>query len=371
MVELNQYYTSEATSFLLASMLDVDNVETCLELSAGEGALIEPIKSISSNIRFTTVDLDEENTNKLKKKFPEDFHICKNALDSNLNIKPNSYDLAVCNPPFSYTRLGEDNRYIVDDFDSDLFKKSSKVRTEVLFIIRNIHYLKENATLAIIVPDFIFSSQTLARFRYVLFSQYTLSKVIECEHNSFKKTEAKTFILFIKKEKPKKNDSFISYLAISSKGIKENRIKLSSIFQKNKPEERQDINIFRGSRSSKDCRSIKQPFHHNYANLDDFSVVTYKPLSDKKLPNFKYADPGDILIHRVGRNIGKTVFLEKNSVIVSDCIIVVRFLDKKLRQKFIVQWHKCKNKWIEDNSKGTCARNISISNIREFINSLL
>ncbi|MGR5150617.1 N-6 DNA methylase [Photobacterium swingsii] len=369
MVELNQYYTSEATSFLLASMLDVSNVQSCLELSAGEGALIEPIKKRNQSVHFTTVDLDKKNTNKLKKRYPEDIHICNDALDLNLNLESESFDLAVCNPPFSYTTLTNEHRKILGEKFNPAFKKAKKIRTEVLFIIRNLFFLKKGTTLAIIIPDFIFTSCSLSNFRRVLFEHYTLSRVVECEYKSFKKTEAKTFILFIEKNKPKNRNTPIPYSFLSEGKIKNKEISLKSTISTIDLAERDEFLIFRGSRSSKECRLTGRQFHHNYAHLLDLSDIFYDEVSEK-LQSFKYASAGDIMIHRVGRNVGKTVFLKKGTVIVSDCIIVIRFIDLKLRHKFIKQWSFNKEKWILNNYKGTCAKNISISNIKSFISLL-
>ncbi|ASF15713.1 N-6 DNA methylase [Shewanella sp. FDAARGOS_354] len=370
MVELNQYYTPEVTSFFLAAQLEIKHVKTCLELSAGEGALIEPIKKLNPSIEFTTVDLDPKNTAKLRKKYPKDIHICKDALDLNLGIEINSYDLAICNPPFAYVFFNEINNQYIDSCYLDLFKNSKKVRTEILFILKNLLYIKKGGTLAIIVPDLIFSSYTFSNFRRVLFSENSLIKIIECEHKIFKKTEAKTYILFIKKEKPKNSNEFIPYIKISQTGIQQHNFLVSSTFKILENKNLKNYIIFRGSNSSKECRATNRPFHHNYSYLEDFSEIAYPFLENDKVENFKYAIPGDILIHRVGRNIGKTVYLIDSEVIISDCIIAIRFKSKKMRKSFINAWVKRKQDWIKNNSKGTCAKNISIHDIRNFISSI-
>lgn len=372
MIELNQYYTSEAISSLLASMLDVDSVKSCLELSAGEGALIEPIKSFNEHVRFTTVDLDQKNTEKLKKAYPSDTHINGDALDLNLKINSNSFDLAVCNPPFSTTEITERNRLILGEEFSACFKGSKKIRSEILFLIRNLFFLKENATLAIIIPDLILSSSRLSHFRKLLFNKYKLVRIVECEHKIFKNTEAKTFILLIKNTENKNPKLEVTYSKIINNEVTNSKIELHKITSppENREKNSNAYSIFRGSKSSKECRLNGSPFHHNYSNLIDFSSISYRGKSPKIAKGFKYAISGDILIHRVGRDTGKTIYLEGNSVIVSDCIIVIRFTDELLRNKFIENWSQCKEEWLSKNQKGTCAKNISIESIKSFISSL-
>ncbi|HIF9139992.1 TPA: N-6 DNA methylase [Photobacterium damselae] len=369
MVELNQYYTSDATSKLLASQLEVNKVKNCLELSAGEGALIKPLKQINPSIQLTTVDLDPNNTAKLSSKYPTDRHICEDALSSNLNLIPNSFDLAVCNPPFSYCLVDQNSLEYIPSNYCELLKKTKKIRNEVLFIIRNLYFLKDGAILAIIVPDLIFTSSKFSEFRKLLFTENTLLKVIECERSSFKKTEAKTYILFLKKQKPI-NNNYVSYIKSMGNKLEEKKLLISSTYIKENLDERSDLIIFRGSNSSKECRLSNRPFHHNYKNLTDLSKINYPDVKSNQLNGFKYAKPDDILIHRVGRNVGITVILDKNDVIISDCIIVVRFYNKNLRKKFLDKWRLIKQDWISSYSKGTCARNISIRDIKEFINTL-
>ncbi len=356
-------------SSLLASMLNIDKIFSCIELSAGEGSLIEPLKKINSSLQFTTVDLDPDNCQKLTEKYPEDIHICNNALNLNLDIKDDSFDLAVCNPPFaSITKTAEHEHILGNEFSS-VFVKSKKIRLEILFILRNLNLLKKNASLAIIVPDLIFNSNRLAEFRTLLFKTYSLSKIIECEHKCFNKTEAKTFILFIKKIKPNNNCQNIPYYILKNSELFKSSLNLRNNFNVNKKTNSALFDIFRGATSSKLCRATKESFHHNYSYLEDFSKIKY-PITNKKLDKFKYAIEGDILINRIGRNVGRTIFLDSSCVIVSDCIIVVRFYNLELKAKFIQAWMKEKDNWLVSNIKGTCAKNISIGDVNSYIMSL-
>ncbi|MEZ9317654.1 N-6 DNA methylase [Vibrio lentus] len=370
MVELNQYYTSETTSALLASMLDATNALNCIELSAGEGALIEPLKNVNSEVKFTTVDIDPINSKKLSSKYPDDIHICGDALNSELDLGEKPFDLAVCNPPFSFVNKQSRFDYLLKDEFEDLFKDNARIRLEVLFILRNMQLLKYNATLAVIVPDLIVTSDRFLSFRSALLSKYHLTGIFECEHYSFKKTEAKTFILFIKKCKPIDNKNTISLTSFKNGKKKSKVVEISKFTHPSKTITGiKSYSIFRGSNTSKQCRETGLDFHHNYSWIDDFSNITYSAVLEKT-SGFKYAKPGDILIHRVGRNVGKTVILQKNEVIVSDCIIVLRFLNEKDKNLFIRNWKKNKNEWLFNNTKGTCAKNISITNLNRYLFSL-
>ncbi|MFB2662015.1 N-6 DNA methylase [Shewanella mangrovisoli] len=369
LVKLNQYYTSDTTSTLLASLLDLSAIRSCLELSAGEGALIDPIKKLNGKIHFTTVDLDPTNSAKLAMLYPDDTHHCGDALDLNLNLQKDSFDLAVCNPPFSTTSIDESARKILTPVFMPFFVYSKKIRVEILFILRNLYLLKESSTLAVIVPELIINSTKLSEFREKLFTEYNLTMLVELDYRAFKKTEAKTFIIFIKKSKNSSLEKDIPLLRIYNNNIYRTNIKIKDLLASTGDFKRNDFIIFRGRNSSKECRVNGEPFHHNYANLNDFSIVNY-PCSTNKILALKYAVYGDILIHRVGRNIGTTVILGVESVVVSDCIIVLRFKQEKMKEIFLQKWKLDKDNWLLKNAKGTCAKSITISSISNYINTI-
>lgn len=360
----------EKTSLLLASILDVSNVESCLELSAGEGALVIPLKKKNGNIKFTMVDIDPINSKSLSEKYPSDYHICADALNEGIFLENESFDLAICNPPFSYVVKHQDYDYILSGDFGELFSKTTKIRLEFLFILRDLQLLKPNGTLAIIVPDLIFKYESLSEFRRLLFKKFTLTNVVECEYKSFKNAEAKTYILFIKKSKCDDESQYIPMISISGGQRSEKIIDMNSITRSVMASSfTSDYLIFRGTTSSKLCRGTNREFHHDYSSLSDFSLVSYVEYSSD-IPSFKYAKKGDVLISRVGRSVGRTVILESSSVIVSDCVIVVRFSDLRLRDKFFSSWEKDKSSWLKVNSKGTCAKNISISSVKLYLSSL-
>uniref|UniRef100_UPI001E4F2731 hypothetical protein n=1 Tax=Photorhabdus bodei TaxID=2029681 RepID=UPI001E4F2731 len=102
MVDFNQYYTSKDVSDLLTSFITFDNPKTCLELSAGEGALLHALRKRWTNLHFTTIEIDPINHKVLKDAFPYSTHFCVDATEEYCKILlgNSSFDLAVCYPPF-------------------------------------------------------------------------------------------------------------------------------------------------------------------------------------------------------------------------------------------------------------------------------
>ena len=60
-MSLEQYYTEERIGERLVSMLPPISPQRCVELSAGEGALLLPIVRLWPGVRISTCELDPEN----------------------------------------------------------------------------------------------------------------------------------------------------------------------------------------------------------------------------------------------------------------------------------------------------------------------
>ena len=367
MPELNQYYTSKPISDLLASLINLKNVKTCIELSAGEGALIDAILAHSCDIDFFTVDIDPKNVQYLKLKYPKFTHICADALNLSTEIKNKKFDLAICNPPFAQVNINEKITYLFDDELSKIFSNQKTIRMEIVFLILNLNILKYGATLSIIVPDVIINSDRLARFRSYIFSKFTLVNLVECKHRSFKKTEAKTFIVYIKNSKPKAEQYNYTHYYFSNSEIQSERNEVKNLYENFMPTKNIKLKIFRGKNSSKECRKLNEDFYHTSVKIKDFSILSFDE-SINESNKHSYAIAGDILINRVGRDVGKTTYLNSGRIIISDCIIAIRFSNNIDSNKFITIWRHKKEQWLVKNAKGTCAKHISIKNISKFIN---
>ena len=68
-MSLEQYYTEERIGERLVSMLPPISPQRCVELSAGEGALLLPIVRLWPGVRISTCELDPENIKKLASNF--------------------------------------------------------------------------------------------------------------------------------------------------------------------------------------------------------------------------------------------------------------------------------------------------------------
>ncbi|MDI6459381.1 N-6 DNA methylase [Cronobacter malonaticus] len=369
-VEFKQFYTQKGISQLLISLFEHEDPVTCLELSAGEGALLDSASLKFPLMEITAFDIDPKNVELLRSKYPNAHIHCMDSTSHEIHdtLKDVQFDIALCNPPFNTINNTIQFQTIVED----IFKKTistKKIRSEIVFLAINLLYLKEGGELAIILPDLFYSSPSYNWLRNALVNGFTIKSIIECEHRSFLKTEAKTYIFHIKKVKEKLHKiAFFKYE--NGNGIQKCDILPSSLERielKPSTVKNEYYSAFRGRLSGKDCKNSGYPYFHT----NSFNQLTYAKVCNIFGENI-IAKRGDVLIARVGsRVIGKHEIFQGDGAIISDCIFCIRFNDDVFKDFFLDYWMKNKNVWLKENIKGTCAKHISLVSIRTLLEDLL
>ncbi len=141
--------------------------------------------------------------------------------DSN---KEFNFDIVMANPPFA----GEikDSR-LVADYDV-AFKNNKKVNTisrDILFIERNLDFLKPGGRMAVVLPQGRFNNTSDERIRKIIMEKARLIAVVGLDGNTFKPhTGTKTSVLFVQKwddEINPKQDDYPVFMAVSQNSGKD------------------------------------------------------------------------------------------------------------------------------------------------------
>ncbi|MBK8628112.1 MAG: N-6 DNA methylase [Saprospiraceae bacterium] len=201
---LGRYYTENLFSNLLVQQLDCITPKTVLELGVGNGSILKAVRSEWDKVKYYGFDVDKEIVNKYdKEKVIIKYGDVLDESESKLNISFGKFDIAVCNPP--YSRLKNENgeyNHLIQSLN--FIPGSFPLTKDIVFLLKNLAYLKPNGKLGIIVPDTLITSHTYLNFRKQLLSNYEVEKIIELPSKIFRKTEAKTHILIVKNSKPTK-----------------------------------------------------------------------------------------------------------------------------------------------------------------------
>ncbi len=355
MSELAQYFTQEPFCDLLTKSIFFDNPQIILDLGIGNGSLTSAAQKRWKEATFFGIDVDNEKVNQLHETLNNITLYNLNSLDADLyekiNIKVGSVDIAICNPPYLNIKRDENLSNLLRTAGLPNSVNIKNYTTDLLFFAQNLALLKHGGVLGIILPAGLLCGHEFIKFRMDLLENHTVETVIELESKIFKRTEAKTFILIVKKGTTEKlkvplriadaggtvTDTMyvkpadllsrmdFAYHAgkaqLSQKGIRLGNIATA---------------IQRGNYTNLELRATKLPYFHttNFKSYKqkvrieefDYSSLVRKPTMAQK---------GDILIGRVGKSCHEQIlFLEKGRVAITDCVYRIE-LPVKFQKKVV------------------------------------
>lgn len=159
------------------------------------------------------------------KTYLEGFYRLLDHAKDRKNPKDFNFDIVMANPPFAGDI--KDSRLIANyevAFNKD--KKASKVSRDVLFIERNLDFLKPGGRMAIVLPQGRFNNTSDERIRDYVMSKARLIAVVGLDGNTFKPhTGTKTSVLFVQKWDEKINprtEDYPVFMAVSENSGKDN-----------------------------------------------------------------------------------------------------------------------------------------------------
>lgn len=248
-----QYFTPRHVIDMCVKMLNPKKDEFVVDTACGSGGfLIHTMKYINpKNIsnyasrHLWGIDFDERSS-KISKAMmliagDGKSHIFKeNSLDSsswgdniraNLNIekladknfKYFNFDILLANPPFA-GEVGE--KHILAQYPNVVKEKQEKISRHLLFIERNLNFVKDGGRLALVLPQGVFNNTSEKYIRDFLADKARILAVVGLDVNTFKPhTGTKTSVIFLQKwdkEKCPQVADYPIFFAVSEKSGKDN-----------------------------------------------------------------------------------------------------------------------------------------------------
>ena len=332
-ISFSQYYTSSEISTLLVSCIDLQSVESVLDLGAGEGALARAAKEKWGKASFYVADVDEKNCLKLDEQgfSPKIIDCIAPCLDVLLKIDYDSIDVGVCNPPYITI---DNNEFILNLLERAQLKICRKERystSDLVFLAYNLLFLKPHGILGIIVPYSIMAGRNYCWLRQSLLENYYVERVIELPEKSFSYTEAKTGILIIRKEnsngrRTKLNTIVDNYNLSESLYVSISQLTLRLDYSyyhwkktqsKTKYRNNNEISIIRGRYSHDELKKKGCPYFHT-TSYKCGEINWYYPYKESEK---SIVEQGGFLIARVGKRcVGRVKYIEDGHIQVSDCV---------------------------------------------------
>ena len=382
---LNQFFTRTRVTDILIDEIGSLDVGDAIDLGAGDGSLAVGVARRWPSVRLSTVDIDASCADNLKetisvKSSVFHTHHIADALSFNLpDLFPNKkFDLAVCNPPFFRPKWSRDFAKILQASDfSDACKTTSDASAEILFFAQLLRLIREGGIIALILPNGLVTSWRNISFRRALLTQHTVISVIQLPPNSFHDTDACCFVLIIRKGKaPVKSHILIKRIedgGFISTPIEIDQeaaiVRLDWSFHsatQNIAGIRTTLrelgaDIRRGSLNSAERRTAAFPvFHTSEFPAPGVGVAFDASGQTDYGAKILLAEPGDILIARVDRDIhNKISFVVSGHSPITDCVFRVRLPEPNRAKVFnALSSPECRG-LIKSLTKGVGARLLS------------
>lgn len=381
-----QYFTAQSVSDMMVSMFHQDTPNRVIDLGVGHGSLLYAAYNRYNKADFYAADIDKKVISKISERLPfvNALHIdgLSKGLSKQMKLKIGSVDIAVCNPP--YFRL-EKTTELKDLFNKVGLKNSTKLikfTSDIVFLAQNLQMLKKGGELGIILPDSAFTGHEFAGLREDLLTNHNIRGIIQLPDKIFKKTEARTHILLmekcgsIQKRIPIYQSDFSGNIgeavSISADDLLY-RMDHSYYAWKELNKYSDDImtlgdlnvEIKRGHKTKKYLQKKDIPFFHTTSF--SASIKTKSNLKNSPVFDDIFAEPGDILIARVGKRcIGKVTMVNSGKQVISDCVYRVRAPEKYRNRIFRELISGKGQQWLRVIAHGVCAQVISKKDLLRF-----
>jgi len=386
MDNLGRYYTNENISRLLISKFKQNSPNQVLELGVGEGSLLKHAITRWKRAKYYATDIDRKSISYIIKKHPLVNSFKANGLNLNLaskiNIQIGSIDIAICNPP--YKRLKNNSKIQKLLKKAQLIESSNLkyVTSDIIFLAQNLLLLKNNGELGIILPDSIVTGYEFIPLRKDLLKAHKINHIIQLPDKIFNKTEARTHILIIEKNKKQSNEILLTssdqigrltkplkisieecYHRMDYKFYEWKQNVIDKIYQYSLKAVKADIK--RGSYSEKELKALDVRYFHTSSFSNQKLCGNFPKKSS--LINGLIAKKGDILIARVGKRcIGKILKVNSGEIILTDCIYRIRVSKKYISKLWNTFKSKSGQEWLKAYAHGVCAQVISKKDLLNF-----
>jgi predicted RNA methylase len=196
-LENDRYYTPTWLADELSRLLP-RRTRSVVDLAAGSGSLLEAACRRFGEVSVGAADVDPEAVRHLRKVHPDWTTSCANSLSpasyrasAAFRQFPNSYDVAILNPPFSYrggTRITL--RHSGIDF---------KVTPATAFMAHALDWIGPNGTIVAIVPKNVMDIRTDVDLWQVWRSHHRIDRIRELGRHTFQNARTTAMVVVLRK----------------------------------------------------------------------------------------------------------------------------------------------------------------------------
>jgi len=372
-----QVFTPATIAAHLAGLLATRH-RTLLDLGAGQGALIEAARQRCENGRFTAVEIDRMNVKALSRLGS---HVEVHRADvfdaARLNdiLGRRLYGAAIGNPPFGTRRpQGSATR------EAEAFTFQGWLHEDLYFFVQAWRRVRRGGELAMILTGSSLTSANHQAFRRWLLNHASELLVMELPRMAFVGAEVQSYVVHAIKGKGAPL-SRITLQRLGDDGAIGDPIHIAAeqglqrmdftyyktirdcpALLSNAPTlSMMDVRLIRGTCSRNEFEAMHIPNVHT-TNFRE--ATTNMRLTSYAGENLTLAEPGDILVPRVGsRCLLRQAYIVSGRQPITDAVFRLR-APKIYRRRILDTFAgETGQRWREAHARGSCARYLTVSDL--------
>ena len=249
-------------------------------------------------------------------------HITADALDERLpDLLPGAgFDITLCNPPYDVPQWRPGFERILSEAGLADAVVPAQASAEVLFVAQNLRLARPGGRLGLLVPDGLMTGRRSAPFRAALLRDHRVETVVQLPQSAFLRTEARAFVLVLTKGRPSRHP--VALRKIGLEGLISAPCMVSPLAAAHRLDH--DFHAAAGVGRGPSLRDFNAKLVRGSVKVPARAAVpffhtTHFPRGDARyahdLPRWEgpadsrlvCAEPGDILIARVDRNLQRKV----------------------------------------------------------------
>ena len=393
------YYTKPAIGQTLIGLMSLQKPEGVIDLGTGGGSLILAAVRRWPNLNLLTIDIDPMSDQRLAKLLASEAFNCHHHIQTDV-LEPElagmvisdfgRFDAVVCNPPFTKPLWRNSFKGILEDAGfSGCMPVLAEADSALLFLAQALRLLGQGSILGIILPDNMISGAKYLKFRKDLLRQYQVDAVVRLPRRAFRHTDAIAHIVIIRKgggasgliPLRRFSDGRLSTEAIMV-NVEQAIIRMDYNFHAisaPEPDVTKSLSVstlgevalgvHRGSVQATASRQAGMQVFHTTEMPESLTGrwITLSPQfptpGDKRI----WAEPGDLLIARVGRNLERKVVGVRNGhALLSDCVYRLR-MPPSLATLTLRQLSSDYGRdWLNSRSSGVGAKQLCLADLLTF-----
>lgn len=353
----SKFYTPPKIASLLVKVLDIPQPKRIIDICCGSCNLLNAAGTRWKKAKLVGVDIASQTSD----------NVCFKQMDGRKFAIQNSqlYPLILANPPFDYVETKREYPQLY----RGVFETYHTSRLENEMLLANLLLLEENGTLLIIMPSSFVEAECNRSIRRIIGERFHVKNIIKLPEDTFGAAHINSYALEIRRSSGQhyskfctairndKKHSLTSKITIPQKNIREGNWYTEIRYKSNV-----SWDIRRGNISSQAFSDSGIPVLHTAKRSSNWkpSIRYAKNTIDTSV----YAEPGDIIVSRIGKSAGQWCRYSGERMPISDCLFRIKDPDGAIASALAGKEYNLLQ-------KGVAARYITMDDFASWYNSIV